>query len=184
MNQALIGFGSNLGNRLEYLTKAIEFLNTAEDRILQVANIQHSRPMGSADREFINTVLLIETNLEPSSLLLKMHDIETALGRTREVSWGNRCIDLDLLLYRPYNVRKKRLEDCLVIQNDLLTLPHPEMHKRDFVLLPAVEVAADWVHPLFNKTLRQLKFENNYENYIHAKTAETLLFITQEAQLF
>lgn len=176
MNQALIGFGSNLGNRLEFLNGAIRFLNSAEGCCLQVANIQYSHPMGAADLEFINTVLLYETKLDPNSLLIKLQDIEKTLGRTREISWGNRCIDLDLLLFRPYEKTNKKLGDCLIIQNDLLTLPHPEMHKRDFVLLPAAEIAAVWVHPLLKKTLQQIKFEHKYDKYIHAPGSESAFY--------
>ena len=108
-----------------------------------------TEPVGLEDPEwFINGVVLLETVLFPETLMQRMLDIETALGRERTVKWGPRIIDLDLLSY-----------DQVIMESPGLTLPHPFLEKRRFVLEPLAEIAPDYVHPVSKKTVARLRDE-------------------------
>jgi 2-amino-4-hydroxy-6-hydroxymethyldihydropteridine diphosphokinase len=108
-----------------------------------------TEPVGLDDAEwFINGVVLLETPLGPESLMQHLLDIETALGRQRSVKWGPRIIDLDLLAY-----------DQVVMAAPALTLPHPLMEKRRFVLEPLAQIAPDYIHPALKKTFARLRDE-------------------------
>jgi 2-amino-4-hydroxy-6-hydroxymethyldihydropteridine diphosphokinase len=108
-----------------------------------------TEPVGLEDPEwFINGVVLLETSLAPETLMQRLLDIETALGRERTVKWGPRIIDLDLLSY-----------DQIIMVSPLLTLPHPFLEKRRFVLEPLAEIGPNYIHPVLKKTMVQLKNE-------------------------
>jgi 2-amino-4-hydroxy-6-hydroxymethyldihydropteridine diphosphokinase len=148
MTDALIGLGSNLGDRQEYLERAIALLQATPG----VTNVVVSRsletsPIGGppGQREFLNAAARLSTTLTPLALLDVLLAIESQLGRTREVHWGPRTIDLDLLLFGGE-----------VIDSPRLTVPHPRLAERAFVLLPASEIAAEMRHPLRGLTIAQL----------------------------
>ena len=106
-----------------------------------------TEPVGLKDPEwFINGVVLVETDLAPEELLEQLLGIEKAMGRRRTVKWGPRVIDLDLLCY-----------DRLILNSSFLTLPHPEMVKRRFVLEPMAEIAPDYLHPVLKRTSAELR---------------------------
>jgi 2-amino-4-hydroxy-6-hydroxymethyldihydropteridine diphosphokinase len=106
-----------------------------------------TEPVGLKDPEwFINGVVLVETDLAPEELLEQLLGIEQAMGRRRTVKWGPRVIDLDLLCY-----------DRLILNGSFLTLPHPEMVKRRFVLEPMTEIAPDYLHPVLKRTIAELR---------------------------
>ncbi|MGZ3821394.1 MAG: 2-amino-4-hydroxy-6-hydroxymethyldihydropteridine diphosphokinase, partial [Mucilaginibacter sp.] len=98
--------------------------------------------------DYLNQVILIETELSPQSILKKILAIETTLGRRREEKWGSRIIDIDILFY-----------DSETVTEPGLNVPHPELHKRRFTLEPLSEIAPDFIHPVFNKSIFQLKNE-------------------------
>jgi 3-oxoacyl-[acyl-carrier protein] reductase len=143
-----IGLGSNLGDRQSYLDQALAALQE-QDRIVvkQVSSYYETDPVGGPPDAplFLNAVAEIETQLEPSELLSMLLDIERRLGRVRREKNAPRTIDLDLLLY-----------DDLIQDDPNLTIPHPRMHERGFVLEPMAEIAPDLVHPVVGETIQEL----------------------------
>ncbi len=144
---AFIGVGSNLGTPSENCEKAIRLLHTQSDiEVVARSSLYESEPVGDVDQNwFINAAVAVKTSLEPVALLNILLNIEKKMGRERREKWGPRIIDLDLLAYGNW-----------VVHSDSLTLPHPEMTKRRFVLLPLSEFAGDYTHPVKNKTIHAL----------------------------
>ena len=139
-----------MGDREEYLKQAIRSIDSLEDvRVCRQASILETEPYGYLEQDFfLNTVICIETLLEPEELLAQLMQIEKDAGRTREIHWGPRTLDLDLLLY-----------DDRILTNPELVIPHPGIEKRKFVLDPLCEIAPYEVHPLLNKRFITLKEE-------------------------
>jgi 2-amino-4-hydroxy-6-hydroxymethyldihydropteridine diphosphokinase len=133
-----LGLGANLGDRLSALQHAIDLL-AAEPGISvrRTSRVWETDPVGGPQQpDFLNVVAEIETTLEPLDLLRVVNRVEAALGRTRDVRWGPRTIDIDILLI-----------DDLTIDDDRLTVPHPRMHQRAFVVMPLLELLPDPVLP-------------------------------------
>ena len=145
--KAFIGIGSNLGIPAENCEQAIRLLHTPPGiEVIARSSLYESEPVGKIEQDwFVNTAVAIRTSLTPEALLNALFKIEKTLGRERREKWGPRIIDLDILAY----------EDR-VIHSTALTLPHPEMTKRRFVLLPLSEFAGDYMHPVENKTIHTL----------------------------
>ncbi|WP_138756000.1 2-amino-4-hydroxy-6-hydroxymethyldihydropteridine diphosphokinase [Paenibacillus sinopodophylli] len=136
--EAYIALGSNMGNREQLLLSAISLLDTHPDvRVSSVSGMYETDPVGYTEQPpFLNMVLAVQTTLSPLMLLRQLLQFEQQLGRVRQIRWGPRTIDLDLLLYD--NVRMDQEE---------LTLPHPRMMERAFVLVPLHDVL-DYSHQL------------------------------------
>ena len=148
MARCLVGCGSNLGRRREQLDRAVELLRFMPGvRMLAVSRFRETRPVGGpvGQSPYLNGACLIETDLGPHDVLGMLSAVENTLHRERTERWGERTLDLDLLLY-----------DDLVLDDAVLTVPHPRMTTRRFVLEPAVEIAADVRHPLAACSLRTL----------------------------
>jgi 2-amino-4-hydroxy-6-hydroxymethyldihydropteridine diphosphokinase len=140
MARCLVGCGSNVGNRRDYLDRALELLRFMPGVTLEsVSRYRDTRPIGGPPGQpsFLNAACLLDTELAPHDVLGMLAAVENTLHRERGERWGPRTVDLDLLLY----------ED-VVLDTERLTLPHPRMATRRFVLEPCVEIAADFVHPL------------------------------------
>ena len=150
-NLYLVALGSNLGDRWELLADAAHRIETTLGPVLAHAQVYETEPVGAADQLFLNSALVCASLLAPEAALAQLLAIEAVMGRVRREKWGNRPIDLDLLLWR-------RAADAVQVASRTyvspsLTLPHPRLLERDFVLIPAVDVAADWVHPATGRTL-------------------------------
>jgi 2-amino-4-hydroxy-6-hydroxymethyldihydropteridine diphosphokinase len=138
-----LGLGSNSGNRIANVVSAAEMIHKNVGKIAKKSKLYETQPWGNtAQDNFINQVLMINTTLDPRDLLMELTKIERALGREKKEKWGPRTIDVDILFYGKRVVRDKGLE-----------IPHPELHKRAFVLAPMMEIAAEWEHPLLKKTI-------------------------------
>lgn len=131
---AYIGLGSNLENPLQQIKTAINDLQSLADiNIVSVSSLYQSPPMGPADQpDYINAVLALETSLNPHQLLDALQSVEQLHGRVRKRHWGERTLDLDILLYGDQ-----------ILDDERLKIPHPGMHERAFVLYPLAEIAPD-----------------------------------------
>lgn len=148
MVEALVSLGSNQGDRRALLAAAVEALDATEGcRVCKVSRWMATVPIGGpgGQAEFLNGAARLETTLSAENLLQRLHEIEAAQGRERTVRWGPRTLDLDLLLYGNAQIDMANL-----------AVPHGGLEYRRFVLQPAVEVAADMVHPRLGWTLAQL----------------------------
>jgi 2-amino-4-hydroxy-6-hydroxymethyldihydropteridine diphosphokinase len=142
---AYIGLGSNLGDRMGTCRRALELLNKA-GRVVKVSSFYCTEPVGYEEQQdFVNAVAELETELSPEGLLAVCQAIENELGRVRLVRWGPRTVDLDILLY-----------GNAVIETPVLTVPHPLLPVRGFVLVPLSEIAPLVVHPVLGKNVAQL----------------------------
>jgi len=144
---AAISLGSNLGNKKASIKEAIKKLaRLPQTRVLAVSAFYETEPVDYQDQDwFVNAAITVETRLLADDLLQKMLKIEDELLRVREFDKGPRTIDLDLLLYGD-----------LVQETEFLTLPHPRMHQRRFVLEPLNTIAGEWLHPLLLKKISEL----------------------------
>ena len=141
-----IGVGSNLGNRAIYIKKAIESFKNENNIILKLSKIHETKPIGGvAQGDFLNAVFEAKTRESPLKVLEHLQKIEASLGRQRLIKWGPRTIDLDILFYDDY-----------VIKTDVLTIPHPEIQNRKFVLAPFCEISKGFIHPVLGKRIEIL----------------------------
>lgn len=146
MNTAYLLTGGNMGNRLNHLRQAAEWIQQKCGKILAQSSVYETEAWGKTDQPaFLNQALQVETDLSPDALMQALLDIETVMGRTRTIKMGPRIIDLDILLI-----------DDLIQTSALLTIPHPALTLRKFALLPLAEIAPLLMHPLEKKSILEL----------------------------
>lgn len=142
---AFLGLGTNVGDKKKNLKEAIEKLQEKISNI-QVSKFYETEPWGYKNQDkFLNAAIRGTTFLSPSDLLKLIKFIEKEVGRVERFKWGPREIDIDILFY-----------DDLIYKNNSLTIPHPFLQERGFVLKPLVDLDPNFVHPIFKKTVRQL----------------------------
>ncbi|MBW1782595.1 MAG: 2-amino-4-hydroxy-6-hydroxymethyldihydropteridine diphosphokinase [Deltaproteobacteria bacterium] len=147
MKTVYIGIGSNVGDKLNNCRKAIDMINNKENITVKgKSHFYWTEPIGVTSQDwYVNGAIRIETALRPLDLLRTVLSIESEMGRVRRRKWEPRVIDLDILLY----------EDKVIQGNDL-TVPHPLMHTRKFVLMPMAQLSPDVIHPVLGKSMVQL----------------------------
>lgn len=152
MSTVYLALGTNLGNRLQNLQAALDaFPPSIVHR--QSSHIYETPPWGYADQPaFLNMAVKCETGLGPESLLKRLKQLEVRLGREASFRYGPRRIDLDILFYGE-----------LVLESETLTLPHPRLHERAFVLVPLMELAPNLIHPVLKKSVAELLAGLNVE---------------------
>jgi 2-amino-4-hydroxy-6-hydroxymethyldihydropteridine diphosphokinase len=147
MKKVFIGLGSNLGDRAENLRKAKSRIGELIGPVVSESSVYATEPWGfKSDNEFLNMVLCADTDLSASGSLGRILMIESHLGRVRsEERYSSRNIDIDILLY-----------NSEIINETALTIPHPRMHERRFVLVPLNEIAPELEHPVLKKSIKAL----------------------------
>ncbi|MBR3605947.1 MAG: 2-amino-4-hydroxy-6-hydroxymethyldihydropteridine diphosphokinase [Candidatus Gastranaerophilales bacterium] len=163
MARVFISLGSNMGDRLSNIQQAVSSLSMhSQINIVKTSSFYETEPWGNKNQDwFLNAALALDTDMSCKELLEYCQNIEVQLGRVRnqKEKWSQRAIDIDILMY----------DDKIIPLGDELTVPHPLMHLRAFVLVPMLEVKADLVHPVFKKTISELydELENPEDVFLY-----------------
>lgn len=146
-HKVYLSIGSNIGDKEQYIRQGIEALEKHKDiQVEKVSQLIITKPYGGVQQEdFLNGAVCLRTLLSPIELLQLLHKIEAQADRKRDIRWGPRTLDLDILFY-----------DKLIYEEEQLIVPHVDIQNRDFVLKPMVEIAPNFRHPIFQKTMQEL----------------------------
>lgn len=143
---AAIALGGNLGDSHRILLSAMTAIDQARGiQVIARSPLYKTAPVGPPQPDYLNACILVETSLTPRALLQQLLTIENQFGRVRQERWGARSLDLDLLLFSDQ-----------IVDLPGLTVPHSRLHERPFVLIPLMNIAPQWPHPIFGKTIAQL----------------------------
>ena len=146
MKKVYLSIGGNLGNRTANLAKAIFLIEQRIGQVLALSSLYKTKAWGVENQpDFLNQALIVATVLSPEKVLEYALHIETLMGRKREQKWYTRLIDIDLLFFEQE-----------IIKTPDLTLPHPFLEKRNFVLVPLAQIAPDFIHPILQKSVADL----------------------------
>ncbi|MBD5545143.1 MAG: 2-amino-4-hydroxy-6-hydroxymethyldihydropteridine diphosphokinase [Lachnospiraceae bacterium] len=145
--RAYVAFGSNLGERKAYIENALKKMEAHKDiRMRKISSFYETKPYGGVEQEdFLNGAVEMDTLLFPKELLAFLQELEKEAGRERKIHWGPRTLDLDILFYGDEK-----------ISEDNLTVPHPDMKNRDFVLEPMAEIAPYFIHPVYQLSMKEM----------------------------
>ena len=150
-NISYLSLGSNLKNKADNIFEATTFIKDKIGSVIKSSKLYTTEPWGVKNQnKFINQVLSIETNLSPLELLYECKNIEKKMGRINSRRWGERLIDIDILYYNNSIINLKKL-----------SIPHPEIANRKFILIPLNDIDSDYVHPILDLTNQQLLNETN-----------------------
>jgi 2-amino-4-hydroxy-6-hydroxymethyldihydropteridine diphosphokinase len=149
MSKVYFSIGSNKGNRSQLINEAIDKIDIYIGRVELKSSIYQTQSWGFESNNFYNICLLIESSLSVESIFNKILKIEKDMGRLKSGNkYSDRCIDIDILF----------VEDIIVNSKNLI-IPHPRLHLRKFVLTPMLDIAPDLIHPILNKSIKQLELE-------------------------
>lgn len=161
MNKVYLLIGGNIGDRLANLKTAIDCIEKLCGKMLKASTIYETEAWGYKDQAaFLNQALLIETQLDASQLMLALLDIEKQLGRIRINPLGPRTIDIDIIYFNEE-----------IIETAIVSIPHPRLAERNFVLMPLVEIAPDYIHPVFHKNNTLLLKECEDSSAVYKKNS-------------
>jgi 2-amino-4-hydroxy-6-hydroxymethyldihydropteridine diphosphokinase len=151
MSLVYLLIGGNIGNRMKYLESAIEIIAQGTGKVIRTSSVYETEPFGfSAMKQFFNICVLVETELSPHKILEVILKVETSLGRKRVTEkLVSRTIDIDILFY-----------DDVILNEPALIIPHPELYKRNFALIPMSEIGPEFIHPVLGKTITRLLEES------------------------
>lgn len=162
MNTAYLLTGGNLGNRFNNLNTAKICVEEICGKIISSSSVYETAAWGIKEQpDFYNQAIILETTSSPSELLKNIHVIEKKMGRIREIKYGPRIIDIDILFYN---------ND--VIDTKSLKVPHPFLHERRFALMPLAEIAGNIIHPVLQKTINKLLRECSDDSGVYKISAE------------
>lgn len=159
VDKIFLGLGSNVGDRKEYLLKSVEKLNNSKKcKVINSSSVYETSPFGVINQQnFLNAVIEIKSDYSANELFEFVKKIEVELGRTPALKkWGPREIDIDILFYNQ-----------LIYNQDNLIIPHSEILKRDFVLVPLIEIAPTFVHPIYKKRMSEFDVSEIEHHIIH-----------------
>lgn len=146
MKTVYLGIDSNLGDRIGYIQQAVKMLEDSNIKVEESSSFYETEPFGQKNQPwFINAAIKIKTSLSPLELLKKCQQIEDKLGRVRNIKWGERVIDIDILLY-----------ENEIIETKELSIPHISTYNRSCTLVPLLEIAEDVIHPVLKKTIDEI----------------------------
>ena len=149
MNTVFLQLGSNMSDRDAYLQKACELITEEIGLVQKKSKIYESVAWGVENQNnYLNQVLEIKSKFSPEKVLEKVLQIEDKIGRIRNEKWGERIIDIDILLF-----------NGMILEKEGICIPHIHLHNRKFVLIPLNEIAASFIHPKYNKTISELLSE-------------------------
>lgn len=157
MSIALLSLGSNLGDRVKNIYDGIQKVADKVGKVISYSPLYESKPWGVVSpNDYINACILVEAQTSPEEVMTILHDIEKEMGRVRSTKYNDRTLDIDLLLF-----------DQLIIDTEELKIPHPRMHERLFVLVPANQIVPMFIHPLFQKSIQELLLECTDESNVY-----------------
>lgn len=149
MSKVYFSIGSNKGNRSQLINEAIDKIDISIGRVELKSSIYETQSWGFKSNNFYNVCLLIESSLSVESIFNKILKIEKDMGRLKSGNkYSDRCIDIDILFVEE-----------IIVNNKNLIIPHPRLHLRKFVLTPMLDIAPDLIHPILNKSIKQLELE-------------------------
>ena len=149
MSKVYFSIGSNKGNRSGLINEAIDKIDIIIGKVVQKSSIYETKSWGFNSNNFYNICILLESTLAPELILNKILTIEKDMGRLKTTDqYSDRCIDIDILFF-----------DNMIVNSKSLEIPHPRIQLRKFVLTPMLELTPDLIHPILNKSIRQLELE-------------------------